>query len=163
MWIEAGLLFALAAAGAPSATPSRGAARQPVVATACSTATREEVRRALGVEIAQGMEERKGAESSCTFQGEGGQVVLTVLRSDRPLGLAEGLDALRSALPAAKVAVAPLGKGSALMVDLGAEGVQWHVVQRERQYLMVSVLGFGDAAEMAPRAAQIALIALGRL
>jgi hypothetical protein len=56
------------------------------------------------------------------------------------------------------------GLGStAFFLDIAGAGTQLHVVRDDRDYVMVSILGFGDAAAVSAAAERIVRTALARL
>lgn len=55
-----------------------------------------------------------------------------------------------------------LGK-RAFFLDIPGAGTQLYVINGDSDFLMVSVLGFGEAAQVSPAAESLARKALGRL
>ena len=58
---------------------------------------------------------------------------------------------------------APGFGGTAFFLDIAGAGTQLHIVRGDRNYLLVSVLGFGEAARVSRAAERMARKALGRL
>jgi hypothetical protein len=48
-------------------------------------------------------------------------------------------------------------------LDIAGAGTQLHVIREEREYVMISILGLGDATQVSAAAQRLAKIALGRL
>jgi hypothetical protein len=48
-------------------------------------------------------------------------------------------------------------------LDIADAGTQLHVIREDREYVMVSILGFGGAGQVSAAAERLAKIALGRL
>jgi hypothetical protein len=53
--------------------------------------------------------------------------------------------------------------GVAFFLDIAGAGTQLHFIRGDRDYLMVSILGFGDAGAVSAAAEEIARAALARL
>ena len=58
---------------------------------------------------------------------------------------------------------APSFGAQAFFVDVPGAGTQLHVIRGGREHVMVSVLGFGEAAQVSAAAERIARKVLGRL
>ena len=155
-----GLLFAIVHPGQPASPP------QPVVEktiTACAAVTRADVELALGRPVAGGKEERDGAASTCDYDGGAGQVTITVQRLAVKLDIPAEMAALKAAIPDSNAREAAGIGARAFFLDIAGAGTQLHVIHGERNYLMVSVLGFGEAAEVSAAAERMARKALARL
>lgn len=94
--------------------------------------------------------------------GSEAQVIVSVQHLPSKLNLQEEAKNLSLAVPGSSLR--PLvGLGSAAwLLDLGACGVQLHILRSETEYLMVSVLGFGDAALVTGPAESLARRVLAR-
>ena len=149
--------FFLDAGGAPvkQAIPAA-----PV--TACAAVTRTEVEQALQKVVDGGTEATEATESTCEYSGRGGMVTVSIRRLTAKLDWAAEIESLRKAIPEAAVR-AVTGIGSrAIFLDIPGAGTQLHAIQGERA-IMISVLGFGEAAQVSAAAEGMARKALGRL
>lgn len=152
----------LSAAATPPTAPLK-APPTPRQITACAIATRQEVQHALQVPVEAGAGSQQAGGSTCDYAGESGQVTITLRRAAQPLDLQAELAALKAALPEARVSEIPLPGVRALLLDLHDSGAQLHILRNGRDYLLVSVLGFGGAAQARVAAESIAQRALARL
>jgi hypothetical protein len=131
--------------------------------SACGAVTRLDVEKALGRPVSAGEERADGAETSCDFSSGGGQVTVTVHRLAAKLDLAGELANLKAAFPEARLR-SEAGIGTqAYFLDIDEAGTQLHVLRGESEYVLVSILGFGEPGAVAPAARSIARLALGRL
>ncbi len=131
--------------------------------TACAAVTRAEVEEALGQAVGRGREETAGMESSCDYAAGNGQVTVTLQRLAAKLDLPFEMRSLKAVAPEGRVREAA-GVGTlAFFLDIPGAGTQLHVLRGEREYLMVSVLGFGEAEHVAAAAEAMARKALGRM
>ena len=156
------LILLLAAAGSTPAV--KAPQRVPAKALgACSAVTTGDVERALGLAFGRGQEEAHGADSTCDYAAGGGQVSITVQRLAAKLDVPAEMRAMQQTIEGASVREAK-GIGTVgFYLDIAGAGTQLHVIRGERDYVMVSVLGFGDAAAVSRAAEQLARAALGRL
>jgi len=143
-------------APAPKAVPIKAV-------TACLAVTRADLEQALGRSFSAGKEETSGAESSCDYAADGGQVTIMIHRLTDALDMPAELASLKSAIPGASLReVAGIGT-RAFFLDIGDAGTQLHVIRGNRDYLLVSILGFGDATRVSAAAEKMARKALDRL
>jgi len=155
------LLFFLAS-NSPSALTAKPEFA-PRVQTACSAATKADIEEALGHTVANGQESRTDTGTSCNYVGAGGEVTVLVQHASVKLNIPEEIRNLKESFPNAKMREAPgIGK-RAVFLDLPDIGTQLHVIRNDHDYLMISVLGFGDPARVAPAVEKIARKALDRL
>jgi hypothetical protein len=118
---------------------------------------------ALGRRFRRGLEESRGAESTCDYGTGNGQVSITLQRLSAKLDIPAEIESLKESIPESKARMAP-GLGSvAFFLDIEGAGTQLHVIRDERDYVMVSILGFGDAAQVSAAAERLARAALGRI
>ena len=130
--------------------------------TACVAVTRAEVEEALGQPVSNGKEHRAPGTSSCEYEAEGGQITIAIYRSQAKLDLPSEIKHLKKSIPDAKLRdVQGIGT-RAFFMDMGAIGTQLHVIRGDFDYVLVSVLGFGGAAEVSSAAEKIARRALDR-
>ena len=152
------LLLAAASAHLPTTTPNRTAPRTP---SACLTLTRTDIQFALGRSVGKPEEETTPASSTCDYAAERGRVTVTRQRLEREPDLAAEVAALLREIEGASVRPAAAFGAKAFFLDIAGGGTQLHVI-RGRDYLMVSVLGFGDAAHVSAAVEQMARTALSR-
>ena len=151
------LLLFLAAAG--SGAPVVG---RPVKAVgACSAVTANDVERALGRRVARGTEETRGADSTCDYASGNGLVSITLQRLRAPVDLTLEIASLKKEVEDSSVRLAPEFGG--FFLDIAGAGTQLHVIRENREYVMISILGFGDAAQVSAATERLAKIALGRI
>lgn len=154
------LLFAVTAS-TPPAAPSRPAPSKAL--GACTAVTAADLEIALGRRFGRGEEESHGAESTCDYGAGNGQVSITVQRLKAKLDLAAEIKSLQESIPESKVRMLP-GLGSvAFFLDIEGAGTQLHVIRDAKDCVMVSILGFGDAAQVSAAAERLARAALGRI
>ena len=104
----------------------------------------------------------EGLESTCDYSGGAGQVTVSVQRLTAPLNLRAEIESLKAAIPEAAVRPGPSLGAAAFFLDIPGAGTQLHVVRGDCA-VMVSVLGFGEPAQVAAAAEAMARKALGRL
>jgi hypothetical protein len=154
-------LLLLLAARTPATPPTRA----PIVlktTAACSAATREDVEEALGRSLANGREHTDAIGSTCEYVAAGGEVTITIHRSTAKLNPAVEIENLKISVPGAGLRdVAGLGT-RAVLLDMGGVGAQLHVMRGDYDYVLISVLGFGDAQRVSPVAEKIARVTLER-
>jgi hypothetical protein len=83
-------------------------------------------------------------------------VTVTVQRLREEINFAAEIGSVRAAMPEAKIRPAAGLGGRAVFVDLARAGTQLHVVRQGDVYVMISVLGFGEAAEVSGAAETLA-------
>ena len=100
-------------------------AQKPVpikAVTACLAVTRADLEQALGRSFSAGKEETSGAESSCDYAADGGQVTIMIHRLTEALDMPAELESLKSAIPGASLReVAGIGT-RAFFLDIGDAG-----------------------------------------
>jgi hypothetical protein len=154
------LMFAAAVSARPAVTlrPVFGKA-----VGACSAVTPADLERALGRRFGRGHEENRGTESTCDYGAGNGQVSITIQRLSAKVNLGVEVEGLQKSIADSSVRMIP-GVGSiAFFLDIAGAGTQLHVIRDDRDYVMVSILGFGDAAAVSAAAERIARAALGRI
>jgi hypothetical protein len=131
--------------------------------SACGIVTRADVEKALGRPVSPGEERADGSETSCDFSSGGGQVTVTLHRLAAKLDLGAELANLKAAFPEARLRTEAGIGTQAYFLDIDEAGTQLHVLRGEAEYLLVSILGFGEPGDVAPSARSIARLALTRL
>jgi len=123
--------------------------------TACSAAPRAEVEEALGHALTNGKEQKTESGSICQYDGNGGEVTIMLQHAADKLDAEAEIRNLQATFPDATMREAPgLGR-RAVFLDMADIGTQLHVIRGDYDYVMVSVLGFGDASQVAPAAEKI--------
>jgi hypothetical protein len=151
------LLYFLSVAAPPRASVSP-AAEPHRVFTACTAVTRSDVELALGRRVNGGAESDSGA--TCDYAAGRGIVTVTVQRLREEVDFAAEIGSVRAALPGARIRPAA-GLGTrAVFIELPGAGTQLHVVRQREVYVMISVLGFGEASEVSGAAESLARRAL---
>ena len=124
--------------------------------TACAAAPRADVEGALGHALTNGKEQKTENGSICQYDGNGGQVTILLQHATEKLDIPAEIRNLQATFPDATMREAPgLGK-RAVFLDMPDIGTQLHVIRGDYDYVMVSVLGFGEASRVAPAAEKIA-------
>ncbi len=132
----------------------------PKALGACTAVTAEDLQRTLGISFRRGQESSSGKQSTCDYAVGNGQVSVTIQRLDGAIDIAAEIEAMKAEIPGATVR--RVGEAS-FFVEIPGAGVQLHVVRGERDYVMVSILGLGDAAAVGGAAERLAGAAVGRL
>jgi hypothetical protein len=129
---------------------------------ACVAVTQRDVESALQRPVGKGTEEGGGLESNCDYSSDNSIVSVRLQHLTQHLDISAELAALRQSLPTASVSEADGVGTRAFFLDIAGAGTQLHVVRGERDYLMVSVLGFGEPADVRAAAVALARTALDR-
>ena len=141
-------------------------ASHPVAASgvrACAVVTKADVVQVLGMAIEKGEEQVEESTSTCNYARREGLVSVMVQRAKRKLNVEAEIAALKASIPDSAVRkVTGLG-ARAFFLDIPGAGTQLYVIHGESDFLMVSVLGFGEASQVSPAAKTLARKALGRL
>ena len=144
----------------------RPAATSPVsrvqAVPACAAATRQEVQQAVGSPVDAGKLRQDAGGTACDFTSESGQVMITLHHSVAALDFNAEIANLKAAIPEARLVEVPMAGVRTLLVDLGGSGAQLHILRNGRDYLLVSVLGFGHSTAARVMAESIAQRALTR-
>lgn len=130
---------------------------------ACSAVTAADLERALGRRFGRGQEESHGAESTCDYGAGNGQVSITLQRLKAKLDIPAEIESLKTSIEESTVRMVPGLGNSAFFLDIAGAGTQLHVIRDGRDYVMVSILGLGDAAQVSAAAERLARAALGRI
>jgi hypothetical protein len=84
----------------------------------------------------------------CEYLGDGGRVTIRFGRSREVLDARSEFAALKKAFPGARVRDLNGAGVAGIVLDLDDSGTQVFAVAGEHEYLMVSVLGFGEPARV---------------
>ena len=125
--------------------------------------TAADLERALGRRFGPGHEESRGGESTCDYGAGNGQVSITIQRLRVKLDIPAEIESLKKSIEDSSVRMASGLGSAAFYLDIAGAGTQLHVVREDRDYVMVSILGFGDAPQVSAAAERIARAALGRI
>ncbi len=125
--------------------------------------TAADLERALGLGFGRGQEESRGAESTCDYGAGNGQVSITIQRLSAKLNIPAEIESLKESIPESTVRMSSGLGSTAFFLDIAGAGTQLHVIRDDRDYVMVSILGFGDAAAVSAAAERMARAALGRI
>ncbi len=153
------LLLAAATARVPTLQPRRPPLEAP---TACLALSRRDVQFALGRAVAEAEEENTAGASSCDYAAGRARVTVTLQHLDRDLDLPAEVAALEREIEGSSARPAPAIGSRAFFLDIAGAGTQLHVI-RGRDYLLVSVLGFGEGPPVSAAAEKMARAALARL
>jgi hypothetical protein len=154
------LVFAAAVSTTPAATLRPASAR---ALGACSAVTPADLERDLGRRFGRGHEESRGAESICDYGAGNGQVSITIQRLSAKVDIGVEIESLTKSIPDSSVRVISGLGSTAFFLDIAGAGTQLHLIRDDRDYVMVSILGFGDAVAVSAAAERIARAALGRI
>jgi len=134
-------------------------APRPKALGACTAVTAEDVHLALGVHF------RRAAETAatCDYAAGNAQVSVTLQRLNAPLDMAAEIAALQLEMPGTTARMLKGIGGEAFLLEIPGAGAQLHAVRGERDYVMISILGLGDAGAVSGAAEKLARAALARL
>lgn len=155
------LVMLLAAASTPPAAVPRPAPFKAL--GACSAVTSADMERALGRRFGPGHEEALGADSTCDYGAGNGLVSITVMRLREKLDIPAEIESMKKSLEGSSVRMVSGLGSSAFFLDIAGAGTQLHVIRNDRDYVMVSILGFGDPAAVSAAAERLARAALARI
>jgi hypothetical protein len=154
------LLLAAAVSTKPVVTPPPAPSK---TTGACSAVTAADLERALGRRFGRGQEESHGAESTCDYGAGNGQVSITIQRLHAKLDIPAEIESLKRTIEDSSVRILSGLGSAAFYLDIAGAGTQLHVIRDDRDYVMVSILGFGDAATVSAAAERLAQAALARI
>jgi hypothetical protein len=131
--------------------------------TACGAISRAEIQRVVGRTLDPGRESRVVDQSTCDYSSKTGKVMITIQRLREKLDIPAEVESLKTAIPEATVRpVRGIGT-CAFFLDIADAGTQLHIIREDRDYVLVSILGFGDAGHVSAAAERIARTILERL
>jgi len=144
-----------------ASTPSPKSPSRPLAAMSpCEIVTASEVRQALKRPLTKGNQDK----ISCEYTGVDQQVVAIKLQHSIPrLDVQAEMITLRKAFPDARLRDAKGFTNRAFFLDLPGVGTQLFVIRGEHDFLLVAVMGLGEAKRVSTPAVQIAKRALDRL
>jgi hypothetical protein len=124
--------------------------------------TAEDLHLALGISFHRAAE-TNGPQSTCDYGSGTAQVSVTIHRLSAPPDVAVEIAALKLELPGSTSRMVNGLDGEAFLLEIPHAGAQLHVFRAARDYVMVSILGLGDAIRVGPAAERLARTALARL
>ncbi len=152
------LLLFSSTTGAPSVTP----APQLRPLTLCSAISQSQVELAVGRKLEAAAPEYSRLTSTCDYTSNETAVRIAVQHLIEPLDLATEIATLKAAFPGSVLAAVE-GLGTrAMVLSIPDAGIQLHVLRGDREYLLVSVMGAGNAQHTFEAAAEIARALLRR-
>jgi hypothetical protein len=132
-----------------------------IALSACVAVSPADVKAALGRRVAAAGEESQPGTSTCDYTTTRGRVTVTLQRLAGPVDIAVESAALEHEIEGAKARPIDGIADAAFFLDIPGAGTQLHVI-RNRVYLMVSVLGFGNSPHVSDVAERLVRIALSR-
>lgn len=130
---------------------------------ACSAVTAGDLERALGRRFGSGQEHNRGAESTCDYGAGNGLVSITIQHLATTLDVPAEIESLKRNIADSTVRMSSGLGSTAFYLDIASAGTQLHVIRDGRDYVMVSILGMGEAAQVSPAAERLARAALARI
>jgi hypothetical protein len=130
--------------------------------TACLAVTRADVQLALGRSVSLAQPEESASQSTCDHATDRARVTITLQHLDRDVSLPVEIAALQKEIENSTVRPASEAGAQAFFLDIAGAGTQLHII-RGHEYLLVSVLGFGEAPSVSPAALRLAFAALSRM
>jgi hypothetical protein len=128
----------------------------------CAVVPKVEIEAAIGQTLGPAAEEYSRFEASCSYSGEGASVTIAIRQLRETLDLSAELTNLQGAFPGAKLREAELADARAFALEIPGVGTQIHAIRSEREYVLVSVAGTGEAGQAFEAAMKIAGAALSR-
>jgi hypothetical protein len=132
----------------------------PLNLTVCEAVTRQQVEAALERKVWAGEWQVRSAPDRCDYQVDGGQITIRSEHSDTILEPKREFSGLRESFPEANIREFSLNDSPAMLLELPHTGVQVFVIPTSRQYVMVSILGFGESPRISEAARRLALAVL---
>jgi hypothetical protein len=130
--------------------------------TACSAVSASEIEALLGSRIGKGKEDKDSSGSTCEYVSGGGHITIALRHSPSKIDVDAEIVTIHASLPHANLRdVSGVGT-RAFFLDMDTAGTQLNVLRGDYDYLLVSVLGFGDAAHVSEATEKIARLAVGR-
>ena len=158
------VLLLVAASTTPSTAPSKpGASAIRASVSACVAVTRADVSQVLGLAVEKVDEQADPSASTCNYSRRHAMVQVTVQRLQQKLNIESEMAALKVSMPDAALREATGLGQRAFFLDIPGAGTQLYVIHGDSNFVMVSVLGFGEAAQVSGAAEALARKALGRL
>jgi hypothetical protein len=90
-------------------------------------------------------------------------VSITIQRLTARVDIAAEIESLKASIPESTVRMISGLGSTAFYLDIAGAGTQLHAIRDDRDYVMVSILGLGDAAAVSTAAERLVRAALGRI
>ncbi len=149
------ILLLLAVANGVKPVPARTPPDLKTV-SACRAVSRDEIEKVLGRAVELGRETNAGGRSVCDYSSGAAQVSITLQHLRTKVNVAAEIQAMKASIPDSIVRPAPGIGTAAFFLDIAEAGTQLHVIRDDRDYVLVSILGFGDAQHVSTAAEKIA-------
>lgn len=125
--------------------------------SACALLPKVDVEIATGMRAAAGEDRSEGGAATCDYKVGRGLVTVSAERSTAKIDLAAQVRAVQAELDGARFRPLEGLTVPAFLLEIPDAGVQIHMLNGERDYLMVSVLGLSEAQSLAQRLARCAV------
>ena len=125
--------------------------------------TAEDLHLALGISFGRAAETANGPQSTCDYASGTAQVSVTIQRLSAPLDITTEIAALKVEFPGSRARMVDGLDGEAFLLEIPHAGAQLHAFRTGRDYVMISILGLGDASAVGPAAERLARTAFARL
>ena len=112
---------------------------------ACGAITRAQVEAATGLGFATGVEEYSKTGSTCSYESGPAVVTISTQQLEAELDLKAELRNLTEAIPGSTIREVKGIAERAYAMEIPGAGTQLHVLPAARVYVLISVLGVGDA------------------
>jgi hypothetical protein len=116
----------------------------------------------LGRAVGPGREATSVRESTCDYATDRAQVSVTVQRLNQDVDVYAEMAALVREIEGSSTRPASNMGEHAFFLDITGAGTQLHVI-RGRDYLLISILGFGEGRQLSGAAETLARAALRRM
>jgi hypothetical protein len=103
------------------------------------------------------------SQDRCDYEIDGAKISIRAERTPAKLVPTREFEELRKAFPEARAQEFMLGKAPSMLLELPATGAQVFAIPSSNQYILVSILGFGDSAHVSDAARRLTQGALERL
>ncbi len=147
---------------APDAAPAKKAPALAMLSM-CEAVPRQRVEEALERRVWLGQWTVRTSPDRCEYEVDGGKVTIRTERTPSKLVPSREFDELRKAFPEARAQEFLLGNTPSMLLELPSAGAQVFAIPSSNQYVLVSILGFGDNEQVSTAARRIAQGALERL
>lgn len=164
--LNEGVITALLLLSTLMTTPDGAPARKGpvfVAPTVCDAVTRQQVEAAFERRVWLSEWKIRSSQDRCDYEIDGGKVTIRMERTPSKLVPSREFEELRKAFPEARAQEFMLGNAPSMLLELPSTGAQVFAIPSSNQYILVSILGFGDSARVSAAARRLTLGALERL
>ena len=88
---------------------------------------------------------------------------ITIQRLNAKVDIPTEIESLKTSIPESTVRMISGLGSTAFYLDIAGAGIQLHAIRDDRDYVIVSILGFGDATSVSAAAERLVRTALGRI